>query len=130
MLGASILSDVGVALCYELVDEVPTKTFKGNLNETSYYSAKILLDLLKDSKMTEEKKDCLEHVITSSKGRLSYGALNTPRTKEANVFHYIERIDTLMGNFEYMDKIALSEFSKLGAGENQKQYCIVDFDEL
>ena len=126
LLGACILSDIGSAFCLEIIDDVVGKTFKGNLNESSFYTCKVLVDLLKESSMPESQKDYFEHVITSSKGKLIYGAINTPRSKEANVFHYIERIDTLMGNFEFMKRIAFSDFSKIG----EKQYCVVDFDEI
>lgn len=126
LIASSILSDIGSVFCLDIIDDAVVKTFKGNLNESSYYSAKILIDLLKDSEMLDEKKDYLEHVVTSAKGRLSYGAINTPRTKEANVYHYIQRIDSLMGNFEYMERTSFGEFSKLG----EKLYCNVNFDEL
>lgn len=126
LLASAILHDVGVGVTLEIVDDVVRKTYKGNLNESSYYSAKILIDLLKESKILDEKKDYLEHVVTSAKGKLAYGALNTPRSKEAVVFHEIERIDSVMGNFEFMDRVSFGEFAKLG----EKQYCLIDFNEI
>ena len=67
------------------------------------------------------------HVVTSSRGSKSYGAINTPRTKEANIFHEIERIDSQMGLFEQLERTTVGgNFVK----QFDKTYCLEDYDNL
>lgn len=127
LIVCALLHDIGKVKAYTINGETVEKTFEGELLEDSYISAKILRDVLDKCKLSEEQKVLIEHAVTSSKGTLSFGALNTPRTKEANVFHCLERIDSMMGNFEYMQRVSLgNEFQKL----HEKQYCLVDFDDM
>lgn len=123
----ALLHDVGKVKSYEFNGEMVQKTFEGELLEDSYISSKILGDLLSECNLTKEQRLLIEHAVTSAKGTLSFGALNTPRTKEANVFHSLERIDSMMGNFEYMQRVSLGgEFHKL----HEKQYCLVNFEDM
>lgn len=123
----AIFHDIGAINYYKFDNECVEKTFEGELLEISYISSGIIRDILKSSSLSDEQKIILEHAITSSRGTLSFGALNTPRTPEANVFHLLERIDTVMANFEFMKRISLgNEFQKL----NDKQYCLVEFNDL
>lgn len=127
LIVCALLHDIGKVKSYTINNEMVEKTFEGELLEDSYISAKILKDILDKCELSQEQKVLIEHAVTSSKGTLSFGALNTPRTKEANVFHCIERIDSMMGNFEYMQRLSVgNEFQKL----NDKQYCLVDFDDM
>lgn len=127
LIFASFMSEIGNVESFELTNNGVQKTFKGKLNESSYYTSKIMNEYLIKSDMPEEKKLMLEHIVTSSKGKLVYGALNTPRTKEAVVFHQIERMDKLVGGFEYLERISLGgEFGKIG----DKEYCILDIDDI
>lgn len=123
----ALLHDIGKIKAYEFNGEMVQKTFEGELLEDSYISSKILADLFTKCELSNEQKLLIEHAVTSSKGTLSFGALNTPRTKEANVFHSLERIDSMMGNFEYMQRVSLGgEFQKL----HEKQYCLVNFEDM
>ena len=125
MITGAILSKIGSIETLEIVDDVVRKTFKGELNESSYYTAKILLKYLDGINLDEHKKELLEHVITSSNGRLQYGAINTPRSKEAVALAEISRLDILFGSFEYLDRISFGgEFAKL----NEKLYCLADYN--
>lgn len=127
LIVCALLHDIGKVYAYEINGETVQKTFKGELLEDSYISATILREVLGKCSLSEEQKVLIEHAVTSSKGTLSFGALNTPRTKEANVFHCIERIDSMMGNFEYMQRVSLgNEFQKL----HEKQYCLVNFEDM
>jgi 3'-5' exoribonuclease len=123
----AILHDVGKIDYYEFNGDTVQKTFKGELLEDSYMSAIILRDVLNNSKLTEEQKVLIEHAVISAKGTLNFGALTTPRTKEANVFHMLERIDSMMGNFEYMKRVSLGDdFQKL----HEKQYCLSSLENF
>jgi len=127
LIVCSLLHDIGKVKYYEINEGEVEKTFNGELFESSYLTVGIMKDILNDCDLTEEQKALIEHAVTSSKGSLSFGALNTPRTKEANVFHCLERIDTMMGNFEYMQRVSINgEFQKL----HDKQYCLIGFDEV
>jgi 3'-5' exoribonuclease len=117
----AILHDIGKIDYYEFNGDVVQKTFKGELLDDSYISATILREVLNKSNLTEEQKILIEHAIISSKGTLNFGAITTPRTKEANIFHMLDRIDSMMGNFEYMQRVSLGDdFQKL----HDKQYCL------
>lgn len=127
LIVCALLHDIGKVYAYEFNGETVQKTFKGELLEDSYISATILREILDKCSLSDEQKILIEHAVTSSKGTLSFGALNTPRTKEANVFHCLERIDSMMGNFEYMQRVSLgNEFQKL----HEKQYCLVNFEDM
>lgn len=127
LIVCSLLHDIGKIKYYEINDGDVEKTFEGELFESSYLTVGIMKDILSQCELTDEQKVLIEHAITSSKGSLSFGALNTPRTKEANVFHCLERIDTMMANFEYMQRISINgEFQKL----HDKQYCLISYDEI
>lgn len=127
LIVCALFHDLGKIETYKIHGETVEKTFQGELLEDSYVSAKILREVLEKCSLTEEQKILIEHAVTSSKGTLSFGALNIPRTKEANVFHCLERIDSMMGNFEYMQRVSLgNEFQKL----HEKQYCLVNFFDM
>lgn len=127
LIVCAIFHDIGKIKTYKINEGTVEKTFQGELFEDSYVSANITRGILDKCSLSEDQRLLIEHAITSSKGTLSFGALNTPRTKEANVFHCLERIDSMMGNFEYMQRISIGdEFQKL----HDKQYCLVSFDEI
>lgn len=127
LIVCALLHDIGKVNYYEFNSNAVQKPFEGELLGDSFLSATILMDVLNKCELSKEQRTLIVHAVTSSKGTLSFGALNVPRTKEANVFHFLERIDTTMGNFEYMQRVSLgSEFQKL----HEKQYCLLNFDEL
>ncbi|EGT3641062.1 phosphohydrolase (plasmid) [Clostridioides difficile] len=127
LITISILHDLGNVEAFEIKEGIVKKTIKGKIFENSYLTSKILNNILDKygSGLDESHRLLLEHAVTSSKGKQSYGAINTPRTKEANLFHNIEKIDILMGNFEFMDRCSLDgDFEKLF----DKLYCLWDFE--
>lgn len=128
LIVCAIFHDIGKIETYYFDNETVKKTFKGELLEDSCVSNQILRDTMAKCELSEEQKVLIEHAVSSSKGTLSFGALNTPRTKEANVFHLLERIDVMMGNFEYMQRISFgeNEFQRLF----DKNYCILDFKDV
>ena len=124
---ASILHDIGKVLAYEMVEgETVKKTFKGELHEDSLLSFEILLKHLSQSALTDEQKTFLKHVVASSKEKQSFGAIDTPRTREAIAFALLERLDSSMATMENIDRQALGEFHQL----YQKNYCLVNYDDL
>lgn len=112
----AIFHDVGKILVYKIDESGKViKTKEGQLFEDSYLTAKIILEELDKVALLPEEKALIEHALTSSKDKLAYGAINVPRTREAIAFHLIEELDLRMGNFEFMERTALSsdEFVKL-----------------
>lgn len=110
---------------YEIHDEKIEKTFQGELLSSTEISVNILNELIKEYKIeiSEEQKTLLQHCISST----GNNSQCLPRTKESIVFNYIEKIDTTIGNFEYMDKISIGdEFQRL----LDKNYCLIDFDDV
>ena len=121
----AIFHDAGRAYMYEIHDEKIEKTFQGELFSSTEISVNILNELIKEYKIeiSEEQKTLLQHCISST----GNNSQCLPRTKESIVFNYIEKIDTTIGNFEYMDKISIGdEFQRL----LDKNYCLIDFDDV
>lgn len=121
----AIFHDAGRAYMYEIHDEKIEKTFQGELLSSTEISVNILNELIKEYKIeiSEEQKTLLQHCISST----GNNSQCLPRTKESIVFNYIEKIDTTIGNFEYMDKISIGdEFQRL----LDKNYCLIDFDDV
>ena len=91
-----------------------------------YISVDLFKEILSNTKanLLEEQKTILEHAIGSAKGSIENGSVCTPRTKEAEIFAAIERIEVTMGNFEYLQRTNIGdEFQKLF----NKQYYVEDF---
>lgn len=110
-----ILHDLGTLKSYKFEGNKIIRTKEGELFEVSYLGAKIFNDELSKVTLLEDERILLEHAVTSSNGKLNFGALNTPRSREADAFQCIERLDSLMGKYEFLDRTAFSgtEFVKL-----------------
>lgn len=125
----TIFHDLGKAEKYYFENNQINKTFKGELLSDSELSIDLFRDIVKSSgiQMLEEQIVLIEHAIASSKGKTELGAILDPRTKEAEVFASIERIECTMGNYEYMRRISIGdEFQKLF----NKQYYTTNYEDL
>ena len=121
------LSEIGKIEALEFDGEEVKKTFKGELLGDAVCGNDIVNKLMENTELVEEQRIFIQHCLISSKGKPTYGALVVPRTKEANVFHNISRLDAVMGNFEFMDRTNLGgDFMRLF----DKQYCLVSYDEI
>lgn len=111
----AILHDLGTIKAFRFDGNKVVKTKEGELFEDSYLGSKILNEELPKVELLEDERILLEHCVTSANGKLNFGALNTPRTREADAFQCIERLDTLMGKYEFLDRTAFSgeDFIKL-----------------
>ena len=110
---------------YEIDDEKIEKTFQGELLSSTEISVNILNELIQQHNIdiSSEQKVLLQHCISAS----GNNSQCLPRTKEAIVFNFIEKIDTTMGNFEYMDKVSIGDdFQRL----LDKNYCLIEFNDL
>lgn len=121
----AIFHDAGRAYMYEIDDETIEKTFQGELLSSTEISVNILNELIQQHNIdiSSEQKVLLQHCISAS----GNNSQCLPRTKEAIVFNFIEKIDTTMGNFEYMDKVSIGDdFQRL----LDKNYCLIEFNDL
>ena len=122
----AIFHDLGKAEKYYFENDQIKRTFKGELLTDSIISVDLFKEILSNTKanLLEEQKTILEHAIGSAKGSIENGSVCTPRTKEAEIFAAIERIEVTMGNFEYLQRTNIGdEFQKLF----NKQYYVEDF---
>ena len=121
----AIFHDAGRALCYQIVDEKIEKTMDGELLSSTELSIKLLNKLVDENELslTEEQLILLTHCISAS----GSNSQCVPRTKEALIFNMIEKMDTIMGNFEYMDKVSIEDdyFRLL-----DKNYCLINFEDV
>ena len=120
----AILHDAGRAYVYEINEEKIQKTLKGELLSSTELSVNLLNELMKDEtvELSEEQKIILQHCISAS----GSNSQCLPRTKEAIIFTYLEKLDTMIGNFEYMEKVRLDDdFQRL----LDKNYCLIEFED-
>ena len=121
----AIFHDAGRALSYQIVDDKIEKTMEGELLSSTELSVKLLNQLVDENELsiTNEQLILLTHAISAS----GSNSQCVPRTKEALIFNMIEKMDTIMGNFEYMDKVSIEDdyFRLL-----DKQYCLIDFGDV
>lgn len=106
LITACMLHDIGKVVAFNKKGVRVEKTMDGEMFEDSYLTMKIILEELSKINIPEEQKILLEHVIGSSKGKQSYGALFIPRSREAMAFHLIESLDVQMANFEFLERNA------------------------
>ncbi|MDF2880096.1 MAG: hypothetical protein K0R54_653 [Clostridiaceae bacterium] len=104
LVTASILHDVGKVHTLIKEKQKYVKTIQGELFEDTYVGLKIILEELAKSKLSDEQKMIIEHVIGSSKGKQTFGALFVGRQKEALAFQFIENLDVQMANFEFLNR--------------------------
>lgn len=121
----AIFHDAGRAYVYEIQDEMIEKTLEGELLSSTELSVNLLNELINENNIefSEEQKVLLQHCISAS----GNNSQCLPRTKEAMIFNYIEKLDTIMGNFEYMDKVSIGDdFQRL----LDKNYCLMEFEDV
>lgn len=49
----------------------------------------------------------LQHIVASHHGRLEWGAAKTPASREAQIFHLADMIDSRMGAFDMLDEMTI-----------------------
>jgi len=120
----AIIHDMGRAKQYVFNSEdIVEKTLEGELLSNTEESVMIFKEAVKDTNLTSEQVMIIQHIISSS----GANSQCLPRTKEALVFNQIEKLDIIMGNFEYMQRVSIgNEFQKL----LDKNYCLIDFNEI
>lgn len=125
----AIFHDLGKAEKYFFENEQIKKTFKGEMLSDSEISIGLLHDIINTMQKPPLPDEIviIEHAIAASKGRTDMGAILDPRTKEAELFASIERIECTMGNFEYMRRVNIGdEFQKVLG----KQYYTSDYEDI
>lgn len=123
---AAILHDLGKIQSYEQKLKID-KTMDGILFEDSYLSMRIADKLISNSELTDEEQQLLLHVVGAAKGSVSYGASHSPRTLEAYILSYIDKLDYHVSLFETLGRNA--EQNVL-VKNNQKQYVLLSFDDV
>lgn len=126
LIAGCILHDVGKVRAFRKSEFKLDKTMEGELFEDSYITMKIINEEMDKLEISADKRMFIEHLIGSAKGKQSYGALHIPRTKEAVVFHFIDALDSQIGNFEFLERRAEDgdEFVQLF----QKTFYLGDFE--
>lgn len=123
---ASFLSNVGKAMSLEIEEESIIRTYEGQLHNDMLITMEIINKHLEKSKLTDEQKSILKHIIASSKESTNFGALEIPRTDEAVLFSLAEKMNTMMGAFETMRRDSLGDFHQI----YQKVYCLTNYGEI
>ena len=112
----AIFHDLGKAEKYYFENNQINKTFKGELLSESELSINLFRDIISTFKiqLLEEQIILIEHAIAAAKGNIELGAILNPKTKEAELFAQIERIECTMGNFEHLQRTNIgNDFQKL-----------------
>ena len=121
----AIFHDAGRAYIYDIEDNTIQKTLTGELLSSTELSVTMLNDIIQEEEIDfiEEQKIILQHCISAS----GNNSQCIPRMKEAIVFNYLEKLDTSMANFEYMEKISIGDdFQRL----LDKNYCLMEFEDV
>lgn len=103
--GCAILHDIGKIKAFEFVGNKIQKTVEGELFDTEYLGMKIICEELSKVDFSIEDKLLIEHALMSQRNRFTDEALNIAKTREAIAFHYIEKLDMEMANFEYIERL-------------------------
>jgi 3'-5' exoribonuclease len=101
-----ILDPIGKVKSYQWNGLKVVKTKEGELFEESLLTAKVVWEELLKSELPEEQRIILEHVLGASKGRQEHGALHISRSREADAFQYISKMNFSGGQFEFLDRHA------------------------
>lgn len=127
LTAACILESVGRIRAFKFNGTKVEKTVEGELFEDSYLTMKIILEEIGKINFPEEQRVILEHVLGSAKGRSDWGALHTPRSREAVALNLILNLNLQMGHFEFLDRTAeaTDQFAKLF----QKTMFLGSYDE-
>lgn len=115
MIAGIVAHDLGKT--EEIIDYIdPNKTFEGEL----LGHINIVNDLITKEIYDQDLSDGdykllieLKHIVLSHHGELEYGSNITPRTKEAQIIHYIDQIDAKMMMFDKaFDEVESGEFTR------------------
>lgn len=108
IISGALLHDIGKIITRDAWDD--TKELKSPTNdfarkfEHSYLGMQIVSEYLKDTKVEQEIKDELLHILAShmsgSNKTTTDGALVPPRTIEANIVSRSEHMECMLSNFE------------------------------
>ena len=123
---ASFLSNVGKNISLEFEDKEIIRTYEGQLHNDMVITMEIVSRHLDNSKLEEAQKSLLKHIIASSKDSTNFGALETPRTREAVIFSLAEKMNSMMGAFETMDRESIGDFHQI----YQKTYCLTSYQDI
>lgn len=125
----AIFHDLGKAEKYFFENDQIKKTFKGEMLSDSEISIGLLHNIINSMQKPPlpDEVIIIEHAIAASKGRTDMGAILDPRTKEAELFASIERIECTMGNFEYMKRVNIGDDFQKVLG---KQYYTSDYEDI
>lgn len=120
---ASFLSNIGKNISLEFEEKEILRSYEGQLHNDMLITMDIVLEYLNKSKLEDVQKSLLKHIIASSKDSSNFGALEIPRTREAVIFALAEKMNSMMGTFETMDREAIGEFHQI----YQKTYCLTSY---
>lgn len=123
---ASFLSNIGKNIALEFEDKEIIRTYEGQLHNDMVITMEIVSKHLDESKLEEGQKSLLKHIIASSKDTNNFGALELPRTREAVIFALAEKMNSIMGTFETMDREAIGDFHQI----YQKTYCLTSYQDI
>lgn len=95
------LHDIGKIHCYITDDIGDAKiSIEGNLYEHLHYGMCMIEEAAKREVYSAERVRLLVHMIAAHHGTLEWGAVVTPKFKEAMVLHFVDMIDSRMNMFE------------------------------
>lgn len=98
LLAGALTHDLGKLV--ELTDEPPYDyTDDGRLLGHLYQGARMIERAAAETDLEPERARMLVHLILSHHGEREYGAVTTPKTREAVVLHYLDNIDAKLSIF-------------------------------
>lgn len=101
-------------------------TESGVLFEDSSITHDIVSRCLQKSKISEEEKMCLLHMIDASKYKPEYGALAEPKTKEAFLLYYAEMLSLNEAKFARLKEQNISEDNNIIYAPSHKVYYMTE----
>ena len=138
LITGAILGNLGKTRTLTLENNIPVKTFEGQLDEDSIYSREIASIAIRKVMETlpDEEKDVYDklskellHMIASIKGNSNFGALTTPRSKHAMILHQINDLVYTKGLFENLEKANENKEEFVKAYDNGKNYYLGSVEE-
>lgn len=120
------LHRIGKTEAYQIDENgVVFKTLRGQMNGDVLESIKIVSrEMNKVKEIPDEKKMLLEHLVSSSKKLLIWGALIEPKTKEAHLVHLIEQMVLNHSQFEAFNVDVNAKNGELTKGAFNKRYYV------
>lgn len=119
------LHRIGKTSAYDLDENgLVFRTIPGQLNGDVLASVLIVAGELTKVKLPEEKRMLLVHLIGSSKKLPTWGASTEPKSKEANLLHYIEQIALNHSQYEAFNVDETAKHGELAKGAFNKRYYV------